>query len=167
MASHGELCSRPDVSWPARRGPALDRQRFDPAGRHADDAIGVGDQVEVVRHHDDSQPVVAVQVAEQLDDLAAGVGVEVAGRLVGEQDARPVDQGPGDGGPLHLAAGQLARLVLEPVAQADALEQLGGRGGAARGAAAASSSTEWPIICRHQHVLERRRAPAAGGRTGR
>ena len=60
------------------------------------------------------------------DDLAAGLGVEVAGRLVGEQDARPVDEGAGDGGALHLAAGQLARPVVQPAAEADAVEQLDG-----------------------------------------
>ena len=63
---------------------------------------------------------------KQADDLGAGVGVEVAGRLVGEQDARAIDQGAGDGGALHLAAGQLARLVLQAMPQADAVEQLRG-----------------------------------------
>jgi hypothetical protein len=51
-------------------------------------------------------------------------GVEVAGRLVGEQYARARDQGAGDSGALHLPARQLARPVLEPVRQPDALEQL-------------------------------------------
>ena len=34
------------------------------------------------------------------------------------------DQGPRDGGPLHFAAGQLARFVLESMAQSDLFEQL-------------------------------------------
>ena len=73
--------------------------------------------------------------------------VEVAGRLVGQQHARPVDQRPGDGGALHLAAGQLARLVLEPMAQADAVEHLAAPAGASRGDGGTSPSTECAIIC--------------------
>ena len=52
--------------------------------------------------------------------------IEVAGRLVGQQHLGLGDQRPGDRGALHLAAGQLARLVLQPVRQADHLEQLRG-----------------------------------------
>ncbi len=36
-------------------------------------------------------------------------GIQVAGRLVGEEDQGPVDERPGDGDPLLLAAGQLVR----------------------------------------------------------
>ena len=46
-------------------------------------------------------------------------GVEVAGRLVGEQQVGLGDQGPGDRDPLLLTAGQLTRPVLDPVAEAD------------------------------------------------
>ena len=59
------------------------------------------------------------------DLLARGL-IEVAGRLVGQQHLRAGDQRPGDRRPLHFAARQLARLVLEPVAEADQLEQLAG-----------------------------------------
>ena len=48
-----------------------------------------------------------VQLVEQREDLVAGAAVEVAGRLVGEQDRRAVDQRPGDGDALLLAAGEL------------------------------------------------------------
>ena len=75
-----------------------------------------------MRHHDDCQPLLAVEGAEELHDLSAGVFVEVAGRLVGEQDARAIEQGPRDRRPLHLAAGEFARLVGEPVAEADAVQ---------------------------------------------
>ena len=46
-------------------------------------------------------------------------GVEVAGRLVGQDDVGVVDQRPGDGHALLLAAGELRGPVVEPVAQAD------------------------------------------------
>ena len=46
------------------------------------------------------------------NDLFGGPGVEVAGRLVGEQQLRLVDQRARDRDALLLAAGELARLVL-------------------------------------------------------
>ena len=48
------------------------------------------------------------------------------------------DQGPGDGRPLHLAAGELAREVIQAMAQADGVEQLDG---VARTASAAGNTT--------------------------
>src|SRR5207244_13608063 len=63
---------------------------------------------------------------EQFDDPAGGVFVEVAGGLVGEQQLRPVGEGPGDGDALPLAAAQLARLMVGAFAQPDRVEQLEG-----------------------------------------
>ena len=48
---------------------------------------------------------------QRVEDLAAGRVVEVAGRLVGEQEGRPGDEGPGDGDALLLAGRQLVGLV--------------------------------------------------------
>ena len=53
------------------------------------------------------------------------VGIELAGRFVCEEQARPVGEGPGEGDPLLLAAGQLVRPVAGSLAQADELEQVG------------------------------------------
>ena len=55
--------------------------------------------------------------------LGARVAVEVAGRLVGEDQGGFRDDRAGDGDPLLLAAGQLGRLVVEPVAEAQAFER--------------------------------------------
>ena len=51
------------------------------------------------------RPSSLVELLEHLQDFLAGVRVEVAGRLVGEQQRRAVDQRPGDGHALLLAAG--------------------------------------------------------------
>ena len=50
-----------------------------------------------------------VKIQKKAEDRLAGFPVQVAGRLVGQKDGRVVDQGPGDGHPLHLAAGKLGR----------------------------------------------------------
>ena len=64
----------------------------------------------------------AVDAVEQLHDAERRVGVEVPGRLVGQQDQRPVHEGTSDRHPLLLAAGQLVRVALELLGQADELE---------------------------------------------
>ena len=58
----------------------------------------------------------------------AGFEVELAGRLIGEQQERPVRQGAGDCHPLLLAAGQLVRPMPGTVTEADHLEELGDAG---------------------------------------
>jgi hypothetical protein len=49
--------------------------------------------------------------AEDGEDLACRIGVEVGRRLVGENDGRPVDHGTGDRQALLLAAGQRDRVA--------------------------------------------------------
>ena len=50
---------------------------------------------------------------EQADDVVAGLGVEVAGRLVGQDDGRLAGQRAGDGDALLLAAGEVVRQAVQ------------------------------------------------------
>jgi hypothetical protein len=97
---------------------------FDSTIYQPDHAVGAGHEIEIVRHHDDSQPFLLVQVAEETDDFLAIGGIEVSSRLIGEQNARAIDQGSGDGGPLHFAAGKLSRPMPQPMAKTHAVQQL-------------------------------------------
>ena len=90
---------------------------------HADDPPGVAGDVRLVRHHDDRLPGV-VQLVEQAEDFLARAAVEIAGRLVGQQDRGLVDQRPGDGDALLLAAGKLVGPVAHAIAQADGFQRL-------------------------------------------
>ena len=63
-------------------------------------------------------PMSPHRAAQEAQHLGAGARVEVAGRLVGEDDLGSAGERPGDGDPLLLAAGELARPVVQPVAQA-------------------------------------------------
>ena len=74
-----------------------------------------------MRDHDDQ--AVVRDLGEQVHDLDAGFGVEGAGGLVGQQDLGIVDQGARDGDALHLAAGQLAGLLVHVIAQAHLLQR--------------------------------------------
>ena len=80
--------------------------------------------VAIVRDHHGRLAVARDAVPEQLQDLAAGRRVEVARRLVREDDARLRDERAGDRDALLLAAGELGRPVRPPVAEADPVDQL-------------------------------------------
>ena len=88
---------------------AADLVADDPALLERDDALAEGgDDVGVVGRHQHGHAEL-VDPQQELDDLPADQRVEVAGRLVGDDQARVVDERPGDRGPLLLAARQLAR----------------------------------------------------------
>ena len=103
-----------------------------------------------VSDHDDGSTL-RVETVQDVEDLLRRREVEVARRLVDEQHLRIADQGPGDRHALHLAAGQLAGIVIGPVGQTDGLK----RGLSAPQAFGAphASIDEW-----RGHVLERGRA---------
>ena len=97
----------------------------DPAVEQAHGARGVfRRQLRVVRDHDDE--LIFCNLLQQIHDLYARFAVERAGRLVGEQDVRVVDDGARDGHTLHLAAGHLVRRLVELVAQTDLFQRLDG-----------------------------------------
>ena len=77
-----------------------------------------------MRGHDDGGAG-AVDPVEQLHDADAGLRVEVAGGLVGDQQHRPVDERAGDRDALLLTAGELAGQAVLLAVQADELEHLG------------------------------------------
>ena len=101
---------------------------------------------------------VAVDVEQQLDDLMPGRAVEVAGRLVGEQDRRIVGERAGDRDALLLAARELRRVVMAAIGEADLVQQRLGAGGRPCGRRRSPSA---------RARSRARSATAAGGRTGR
>ena len=73
-------------------------------------------------HHDDQ--AVLADLLQQFHHLDAGLGVQRAGGLVGQDDIGVVDDGPGNGHPLHLAARHLAGALVQLVAQAHLFQGL-------------------------------------------
>ena len=84
---------------------------------------GVLGDVLFVRHQHDGDAF-AVEVVKYTHDLFAGLAVEVAGRLVGKDQPWLVDQRPGNGHALLLAAGDAAGQGLRIAAEADLVEHL-------------------------------------------
>src|SRR3546814_1417844 len=65
----------------------------------------------------------AIQFEHQIDDAAAGGGIEIAGRLIGKQDLRFAAERPRQRDALLFATGQYLWLVIEPRGKTDALER--------------------------------------------
>ena len=104
-------------------------------------------QRRVVRHQHQGRLARMIDGQQQIHDVPAVGAVEIAGRLVGEQDRRIVGQRAGNRDPLLLAAGELRRIVMPAAGQAHLVEQ---RVRAAAGVAAPGN------LHRHQDVLARR-----------
>src|SRR5512146_3476544 len=89
-----------------RAGPLLHHASVEQLDR----AIGMGGVARGVRHHAD-RGAAAVQLAQQLHHRFAVRGVEIPGRLVGEQDRRVSGYRAGHGDALLLAARELRGVV--------------------------------------------------------
>ena len=102
--------------------------RFDSANlpvAHVDDAVGDGGGLGIVGDHEHGLPEFAVGEAEHVEDRVGVFGVEIAGRLVGENDGGLCNQRAGDRNALLFAAGKLGRAMVEAAGD---VEQLGKAG---------------------------------------
>src|SRR5207247_1376596 len=97
---------------------------FDLAVAQTNGAVRVPRDTFVVRHQDD-RFALFVQVVEDFQDFNARRGVEITGRLVGEDDQRIVHQRARDGDSLLLAAGEFKGFVMRAVIQANPRGVLG------------------------------------------
>ena len=84
-----------------------------------DRARGPRRGVRIMRDHNDRLAVFAVQRLEQVQDLVAGLAVEVTGGLVAEQQGRIGDNRARDAYALLLPAGKLAREMSRALHQPD------------------------------------------------
>ena len=85
-----------------------------------------------MRDHDDRLAAVD-QALEQVEDCIGGPRVQVAGRLVGDDDRRVVGERAGDGDALLLAAGESGGQLVGLVGHLDLLEQVIARSVRSRG----------------------------------
>ena len=83
-------------------GDAVCLTIFDP-----NDGVGRGKHLHVMRRRDDRDAEFRLQIAEEGDDLFACMQVQIACRLVRQNDRRLVHKGSRDGDTLLLATGNL------------------------------------------------------------
>ena len=85
----------------------------------ADDAICHRGRHRVVGDDRGRRPEIAVHSLDRLEHDDARLAVERAGGFVAEQDPWTLRDGPGDGDALLLAARELSRKVIDPLAEPD------------------------------------------------
>ena len=61
------------------------------------DALRLLGEFDVVGHQDKRGASAGVQVEEQAHDVRTGFGIQVAGWLIGKENARLIDEGTGQG----------------------------------------------------------------------
>ena len=83
----------------------------------------------VVRDQYDGLLLFLVQAFKDGHDLAAGVGVEVAGRLIGKENPGLIHQGAGDGDALAFAAAEMLRAMPKAMLKAHLGKQFPGPAG--------------------------------------
>ena len=99
----------------------------EPAGVQLQPRLQAVGQPLAMRDDDEDHGLGLLQFEEQLPDLLGRGAIEVAGRLVGQEQIGGIDQRPGQGGPLPLAAGEFRRAMLAAIGQADALSSISAR----------------------------------------
>ena len=82
------------------------------------------DFVEVVRHDHDGAALLAVNRLQKVDDLLAGVRVEITGGLIREEERGIGDEGASDSHALLLSARQLRGAMVQAIAKPDHAESL-------------------------------------------
>ena len=80
----------------------------------------------VVRDDQDGRAQALVQIVDQRQNLLAGVRIEIAGGLVGQQNRRIDGERARDGDALALAAGKFVGQVREAVRELHQVQQLAG-----------------------------------------
>ena len=75
---------------------------------------------------DEREAELALERVDQIEHALAGVGVEVAGWLVAQQQLGPLRERTSDRDALRLAAGELDGQAVRLASEADELEQLAG-----------------------------------------
>ncbi len=95
-------------------------------------AVGERSHLGVMRHQYDREPAAAIEPLQGGHDVERSFGVEVPGRLVGEEDRRVVDQRARHRDALLLAARQLVGMAALATGQAEYRQHFRGPRGALR-----------------------------------
>ena len=91
---------------------------------HSQYAICNGRSFQTMSHKENGFALFLLEASQNLQDLTSRGGIEIPGRLIGQNDLRIIDQGPTDGHPLHLSSGKFMGSMVPPIKKAHLPEQL-------------------------------------------
>src|SRR6185503_12654954 len=114
---------RRDVLHGWKEALLVDDDLIDQTILHVHDATRAGGSVRIVSDEDDRFSAL-IEPVHQAENLLAGFGIKVAGRFVGKDHERIVDEGPSDGDALLLPAGELVGAMIQTISQTDQTGQL-------------------------------------------
>ena len=104
-------------------------------------------KLDVMRRYQGADALLADRSQEFAVNLIRCPGIKIPGRLVSQEQLRPIGQSAGNGHALLLAARQFGGTVVETLAEAEALQQFAG---AAPGGGFVGAGDQ----LRHHHILE-------------
>jgi hypothetical protein len=84
-----------------------------------DDTLAVMGDIGVMGDHEQGDILLLMQVGEYGHNILTGMGIEVTGRLIGQDNRRVFGQSAGDGDPLLFTAGEFGRSMIHTVGEAD------------------------------------------------
>ena len=89
-------------------------------------STGVTGHVGIVGNHYNGYSLL-IEHFKEAQHFFTGFEIQIAGRLIRQENDRIIDQGPGNGDALLLPAGKLRRLMIQTVAQAHLNKQFPGK----------------------------------------
>ena len=94
---------------------------------YANDALGMARDIVIVSNNDNGDAFLLVEPLQNAQNILCRARIQVASRLVCEQDRRPVYERTRDGDALLFAARHLRRFVVHAIAQADESQKFSAR----------------------------------------
>src|SRR5581483_3482990 len=86
------------------------------------DALGACGGARIVRYQQDRLAQAFLQLGHEIENLLGRMGIEIARRLIGDNQGRVGDDGTGNADTLLLAAGKLPGTMMQPIAQPDQVQ---------------------------------------------
>ena len=99
-------------------------------------------------------PTSAAQCAQDFEHSFRGIGVEISGGLVRDDDVRVGDDRAGDGDPLLLTAGELRRQMPRAIRKSNEIERCGDNLPAAAGGNGRQQQRKFDVLRGRQHRNE-------------
>lgn len=109
------------LSW---QKPVRSAERYDQPFADRDLAVHLPSEIEIMRRDQRGEAGSTGKRDQRAEDMLGGMRVEIAGRLVRQQQPRAVGDGAADGDALLFAARKFARQVVEPLAEAEEAQEL-------------------------------------------